>query len=337
MSYRKMVKTLVIGDLHLSDKIPGLLDAQVKALIKIIKSEGPNTDSLIFLGDLVTNRRPTATVLLKLKFLLEWCKEFFSYPGTIHILRGNHDSENKSDDGTTVLSLYNNLAEIHLHPNNWDDFSFIPHYEDESELKKYLAIVPEGNTVFGHFGYNGCLNSAGDEDFTIPVSAFKNPTVLGHIHKHKKHKNITILGTPYTTGYGEAGKQCYYLTIEDGEMEAHEIGFGPRHLVLPFDKLEENLEYINDPNYFTMLRVLLSSFTETENISQFINEHIDVAHVDIKYKPQFKDNRDMPELSSEEFAVDINKELIDKYIEESSTNLSREELLDGLKLIHENK
>ena len=80
---------------------------------------------------------------------------------------------------------------------------YIPHYENQETIKKALDEVPEGYFVFGHFGYRGCLNSAGDADFSLRLSDFRNPSLLGHIHRHVQKDNVTILGTPYTTNFGE--------------------------------------------------------------------------------------------------------------------------------------
>jgi hypothetical protein len=55
---------------------------------------------------------------------------------------------------------------------------FIPHYENEETIKKDLSLYPDGYIIFGHFGHNGVLNSAGDADFNLSLSDFSNPTIL---------------------------------------------------------------------------------------------------------------------------------------------------------------
>ena len=180
-----MVKTLVIGDLHFDCKDKDLLASQVTAVKKIVREavNRDNPDHCIFLGDLMMHRKPSPSVLLALRDVIRWCEDKFV---RTYILRGNHDSENKSDDGVTALSLLESKKTIVVTQTLRDDINkrvLIPHYEDEERIKRDLAKVPDSYTVYGHFGYYGALNSAGDADFGIRVSDFRTRSVLGHIHK----------------------------------------------------------------------------------------------------------------------------------------------------------
>ena len=336
-----MVKSLVIGDLHFDCKDKNLLKAQVNA-VKDIVSEAlarEKIDHCIFLGDLMMHRKPSPSVLLALKDMIEWCEHRFS---RIYILRGNHDSENKSDDGVTALSLFFHamrpITQVITQTVFDDSYErmFIPHYEDERTIKEYLSQVPRDYTVFGHFGYNGALNSAGDADFGLRVSDFRNTTVLGHIHKATRTEKITVLGTPYTTNYGEAGKDCYYGVIERDKIERYPIEFGPRHLSIDYDAVEENLDWINDPNFYTMLRINVNSLSESQDGVADLMDKLDVGKVEIKYKPLF-DDKDEFTPTIHNVATDISQDLIDEYINASNSNIGKEKLLEGLSDIYENQ
>ena len=170
------MKTLVIGDLHFEDKPVGLLAAQKKAVLQICRDNN-NCSKVIFLGDLMMHRNPRPAVLLALKEVMDEV----SRTKQVFILRGNHDSVNKSDDGVTALTLLeSDMIKVitHTYIDNLNKWVFIPHYEDEQKIKKELTSAPEGYTVFGHFGYYGVLNSAGDADFSLSISDFKNPPIL---------------------------------------------------------------------------------------------------------------------------------------------------------------
>jgi len=344
-----MVKTLIIGDLHFDNKPFGLLEAQKKCIKKIIETNS-KVDHIIFLGDLMMHRRPYPSVLLALQEVIEYA----SSRAMVTIIRGNHDSENKSDDGITALSLFEKNAHQESLPHQrskhnsvrvvtqtfYDHrtkMAFIPHYEDEEKIKEKLAHVPTGYTVFGHFGYCGSLNSAGDNDFTLALDDFRNPTILGHIHRHSRGETVTLLGTPYTTNFSEHLKENFYALIQDGETQYIPVEFGPRHLVLDYDAVEENLDWINDENYTTQLRINISTVDKDQDGIAELIDQLDVLSVEVKYTPLTNDKYDTEEIQTINPVTEINESLIEDYINASNTTIGKDELLNGLNLIHENQ
>ena len=332
-----MVKTLVIGDLHFDNKPRGLLAAQKQSVLEICK-ENPNCDKVIFLGDLMMHRNPRPTVLLALKELFDEV----SKTKNIFILRGNHDSINKADDGTTALSLFQS-PKVKVITHTWIDHKnkwvFIPHYEDETKIKRELLNAPRGYTVFGHFGYYGVLNSAGDADFSLSLSDFRNPTILGHIHKEGKNEAVSVIGTPYSTNFGEAGKDCYYGLLDESGMDKVPNQRGPRHLVVDYDKVEDNLDWINDEGnntFFTLLRININTIDEDQDRIADLCDKLQVGSIEVKYKPLL-DDKDEFETDGRVFTTALNDELIDYYINSSKTKINKEDLLSGLNLIHENQ
>jgi DNA repair exonuclease SbcCD nuclease subunit len=331
-----MVKTLIIGDLHFDNKHIGLLDAQKKAVMQICKDNG-DCSKVIFLGDLMMHRNPRPSVLLALKEVMDEV----SKTKNIYILRGNHDSVSKADDGVTALSLLEN-DKIHVVTQTWIDHKnkwvFIPHYEDEQKIKDFLAAAPKDYTVFGHFGYYGVLNSAGDADFSLSLSDFKNPTILGHIHKEGRNGSVSVLGTPYTTNFGEAGKDCYYGVLDENGLDKIPTKGGPRHLVVDYDNVEDNLDWINDDgnSYFTLLRINISTINEDQDRIADLCDKLKVGSIEVKYKPLL-DEKEEFETDGRVFTTALNDELIDFYINSSKTKINKEDLLSGLKLIHENQ
>ena len=330
-------KTLVIGDLHFDNKFRGMLDAQREAVIKICDLH-KECNKVIFLGDLMMHRNPRPEVLLALNKMIDTV----SQDREVFILRGNHDSVTKSDDGVTSLSLFENskvkvITQTYIdHKNKW---MFIPHYEDEQKIKDDLDRAPEGYTIFGHFGYHGVLNSAGDADFSLSISDFKNPTILGHIHTEGRNGNVTVLGTPYSTNFGEAGKDCYYGILDERGLDKLPSKYGPRHLVVDYDNVEDNLDWINKdskPTDYTLLRININTINEDQDRIADLCDKIKVGSLEIKYKPLL-DEKDEFETDGRVFTTALNDELIEYYINSSKTKINKDELLSGLKLIHENQ
>jgi len=332
-----MVKTLVIGDLHFDNKFRGMLDAQREAVIKICDLH-KECGKVIFLGDLMMHRNPRPEVLLALKKMIDT----ISKNREVFILRGNHDSVTKSDDGVTSLSLFENSKVkvfTHTYIDHKNKWMFIPHYEDEQKIKDDLACAPKGYTIFGHFGYNGVLNSAGDADFSLSISDFKNPTILGHIHTEGRNGNVTVLGTPYSTNFGEAGKDCYYGILDERGLGKLPSKYGPRHLVVDYDNVEDNLDWINKdskPTDYTLLRININTINEDQDRIAELCDKIKVGSLEIKYKPLL-DEKDEFETDGRVFTTALNDDLIEHYINSNKTKINKDELLSGLKLIHENQ
>ena len=334
------MRTLVLTDLHFTDKPYGLLNAQKECIEKICTDTKP--DEVIFMGDLVMNRRPSPSVLLALKSVIDLLG---SLDVPVYIIRGNHDSETKADDGVTALSLFDTISSkvkvitqtVFEGANNR---VFIPHYENEEIIKKVLEITPQNYQVFGHFGYAGCLNSAGDLDFTISFSEFRSPTLLGHIHKFNRKRlqgearglgEVVLLGTPYTTNFGECGKDNWYAIIDDGAISYEKIQHGPRHIVVRYKSLEDLdlVEYINDDNYFTMLRVLRDRDDEDMDL-----DAIAVASVDIKWTPTTENViEDSSAYNPGTELFSINEVILEDYISSVTTDLTTDQIMTGYNLI----
>ena len=177
------MRTLILGDIHISNKNEALRQAQVDCVAKIFKEVKP--DEVIQLGDFLDFRKPSPEALLAAKSIIDFWKE----KAHVIILRGNHCASTKADDGVTALSVFEDdkvdiitLLEV----DHSLERVYIPHYENEKLITNALEKCPKGYTVFGHFGYYGCLNSVGDYDFNININSFRNNTILGHIHRHNE-------------------------------------------------------------------------------------------------------------------------------------------------------
>jgi DNA repair exonuclease SbcCD nuclease subunit len=337
------MKTLVITDLHLSDKIRGLLNAQTACLSKIFKAEKP--DEIVIMGDVFMSRRPSPTVLLGLKGLLD--RHQAECPFTI--LRGNHDSETKADDGVTALSVFDSpTVDIitHTDTNHLLKRVYIPHYENEQHIIEALRGVPKGYRVFGHFGFSGSLNSAGDCDFTIPLREFRNSCMLGHIHHFHERSldleeekiTLTCLGTPYTTNFNESGKGNFYAIIEDDEVTYKEVTHGPKHIVVNYDDIADAAEDLNNTDYFKMVQVHANKLSDTENhlIAQDLLGMYPIDCVEVKYRPIFDgeiENYYDPATS----LFDLTRDVLEAYVDNSAVELDKDQLMKGLDQINENK
>jgi len=325
------MRTLILGDIHISNKDASLRVAQEECLKKIYDKEKP--DEVIQLGDFLDFRKPSPEALLSAKSIIDhWQKK-----SQVIILRGNHCASTKADDGVTALSVFDRYVTIITHTlfDHKTQRAFIPHYENEERIKEDLSSVPKGYTVFGHFGYYGCLNSVGDHDFNINISSFRNNTVLGHIHRYTERsfkykgeeKNIIILGTPYTINFGESGKSNYYAILEDENITLHEITHGPRHIVIRNQDVQSQADHINDKNYHTLVRVVLEAGETQVNL-----DNISAASIDVKYAAAFNEE----EISNYNPTRDLfrlNDVIIEDYIDSANASIEKDKLMEGYNLL----
>ena len=327
-----MVKTLILGDIHISNKDAVLREAQVDCVATIFKTVKP--DEVIQLGDFLDFRKPSPEALLAAKSIIDFWKE----KANVVILRGNHCASTKADDGVTALSVFESeKVDIITQLEVDHDLRrvYIPHYENEKLITNALRKCPKDYTVFGHFGYYGSLNSVGDFDFNINLDSFRNNTILGHIHRKNERviecygekKYILILGTPYTTNFGESGKQNYYGILEDDKITLHEITHGPRHLTISNNDVSSKLDLINDDNYCTYLRIILEPGEAQVNF-----EGIKAHSVDVKYSQAF-DEEVVSQYNPSRDLFKLNEVIIEDYLDAANSSISKEKLLKGYNLL----
>ena len=329
---------LVIGDCHLKDDKPGYLDAQIQFLDRLIHKFIPaEAGAVLFLGDVFDSRSPKPNVLLKFQSLLK------TIPCHVGILRGNHDSQTKADDGITALSLFEGPhVNVFKHYENFKNLHFIPHYESDVYIEGILTNITDSNSIiFGHFGYFGCMGAIADYEFTIPLNSIKGNAILGHIHHYNNTGNVTILGTPYSTDFGESGKDSYIGLVHSvgGEYDLQlrntsEVEGQIRHLIFNYEDLEKNKELISDPKFFTLLRVLIDPLSEA-NSPEIIRKVLDeykVKWVEIKFKSFMNDKvkEDLSSFRPKREIVTINDQVLEDYVEANNAGLAKDDLMKGL-------
>ena len=341
------MKSLLLTDLHLSNKSfkgASLLEHQVECILDIVEEEKPH--EIIIMGDIFMQRSPSPSALLALRKIIN--RSLFYAPRII-LIRGNHDSETKADDGVTALSAFNQVRVItHTVMCPLDKRVYIPHYENQNTILDALRSAPKDYTIFGHFGFVGCLNSTGDKDFDISLNEFNNPTYLGHIHKHSINWNgdnqITVLGTPYTTNFGEQGKPCFY-GVTDGDVGSplnnnfyfKDIKSGPQHLVVSYKNLIGHFDIykklINESKYATLLRI---NIEKDDSIDDSLIDQLETIYMDFKFLPveELKEF-DQSEYQPQRELFTINDQILEDYVDKHNTSLDKEEIMWGLDLLKE--
>ena len=343
----KMHRIVVLTDLHLrADYLPGYLNEQVKTLTRLVNKKPP--DSVVINGDIFHRRNPKGAELLAFRRLLEGL-----HTKNIYVNRGNHDTVAKDGSTETTLSLFSDIATIITETTTIRihdlDFDFIPHYEDESIIIDHLKR--SNNHVFGHFGFDGCVeNGSYLYESYVKKHHFKktkySPNLrvgdrlvfLGHIHKPKVYNDsIFVLGTQYSTTFGEANAKKYIheLIIRDSKVEVvrKPINFGIRHIVTTLDRLESDAKKYRFDSFYTILRIKMDTLDEgtekdlTETLLNKYNvKHIEFVFDDVlpKYEASHVDYDSL---------LTVDESIIHEYIDNANTIFSKPDLLKALEEI----
>lgn len=335
----KMHRIVILTDLHLrADYLPGYLERQVETLTRLVNKKPP--DSVVINGDVFHRRNPKGAELLAFRQLLEGL-----HTKNIYINRGNHDTIAKDGSTETTLSLFSDIATVITETQTirigGEDFDFIPHYEDEEIIIDHLGRT--NNHVFGHFGFDGCAaNGSFLYDSHIKKSHLKGKerrfVFLGHIHKPKIYdKCIYVLGTQYSTSFGEANAQKYIheVIIRDKAVEVvrKPIKHGIRHVTTTLNYLEKDSKKYDFNSFYTILRIKMDTLdegSEKELIDALLQEH-KVKHLEIV----FDDVLPKYEASHVDYdsILTINDKIVEEYIDNSNTIFSKPDLMKALEEI----
>jgi DNA repair exonuclease SbcCD nuclease subunit len=288
------------------------------------------------LGDVFHFRKPDPeTITSVIKFFARLKEDYFI---DFTFLRGNHDTASKSDNGsfTTILDVLSVYGKVITETTSIRNNLFIPHYESDSIIKEHLRYAKPDQFVFGHFGFYGCLNTAGDNDFDLLERDFTNQTFLGHIHKPMDSGNVHIVGTPYSTSFQEVDNNHRYAVIyKDNTFEYKPIESGLRYLSFDLNSLEANKEFINDTRFTTLLRVFLNQLTDKNSIDlrKDIMSSYNIKYVELKYLPLIDEHSAKSNFRPRSMVFELDDAFIDSYIEDCKSTIPKEKLLEGLRTL----
>ncbi len=244
---------LLIGDPHYKKSNKDETEQMEKAILEYLNEDGKdvNIERIVVLGDVLDTHEKINLFAMKraVDFLLS-----LSEHAPVYVIIGNHDRPSNDIFLTEEHSLY---------PLKWSgddiiiidkvlkekDLIFVPYVEPgrfmealetrgvkEMDLKsgKYRHIFAHQEFFGAQMG--GFVSQMGDKwDLEYP------PVISGHIHDYQVLGNVTYVGTPYQTGYGDNPNKGIYLLDEDGELVKIELNITPKIIV--HLKIEEVLGY----------------------------------------------------------------------------------------------
>ena len=258
-----MSKILLIGDTHLGLGYPNKLDHFFKVSTEYfekflfpILNKLTKDDIIVHLGDLFDNRNIVPINILN---YAQSILEKMSAICPVHIIIGNHDIYNKSDNQINSLKAYSYIPNVSVYETttkisfNGKDILMMPWIENRKEQIDILKEYSGCEYLFCHSDLNGAkmhLTSVGhrnsDKIDVEEFSGYKH-VYSGHIHLVQKNKNFTYVGSIHEMDRNDIDNQKGIFILDtDGELEL----FLPNNISPKFKKIyinkEEDIEMLTE-------------------------------------------------------------------------------------------
>lgn len=319
-----IVNTLILGDVHLNNKIPGYLDFQVESLKRIIRREY-GLNYVTFLGDIFDRRNPHTEELLAFKKVLD------SFPyHQFSLIRGNHDTFRKNESTESALSLYeSNHVKVYsdFYLDGRTKIAYIPHYAEEDKLKRFVQSVPEDFLILGHFSIVECKFATDVRE--LSCKDFKAKAILGHLHSPLEYEKVTYLGSLFSSSFADANLDNRYCILnKDGKISKKKVGCGIKHLSLDYGEIDWDSKIFKDKKFFVLLRAFLKKLDSDVDYKEVVEKMkgLNLPYFDIKFYPTFN-VKDIKKLRTEKGLFSLTDEVINNFIDSVSSEFSKEELL----------
>jgi DNA repair exonuclease SbcCD nuclease subunit len=225
-----MSKIILITDTHLGVRngnqaiLDHQLDFYENVLFKYMKQKKIN--AIFHLGDFFDTR---SAISHKVIWTAKWFVEQLEQRDLImHILVGNHDIPNKSDnnyDATSTLLKSDNVV-VHDKNGKVSHFGFVP-WVNKNNMEDFISYVEKTTAkyLFGHFDFLGAKFNKYDQISTHgidPIIVKKFDKVFsGHFHTKSTIGNIEYLGSPFEYTWADWNDPKGFHVFDDvtGELE----------------------------------------------------------------------------------------------------------------------
>lgn len=218
----KNIKPVAVAstDWHLKRDNLEEVTSLIKQQCELANKLGVST--LFCLGDTFDSRKSQElSVMTAFKNILSIAQE---HGLKLVVFPGNHDKVNYASDYSFLDPFqYHPAIEIHSDVYLTEKYgfpaAFVPFWE-ESLLEEKLKAVPDGYTVFSHFGTNASINNDGSTHHSVlSISSLKRfkTVYLGHFHNaHSPAKNVHHVPSIKQNNYGEDSRKGFTVIMEDG-------------------------------------------------------------------------------------------------------------------------
>lgn len=237
-------KIFLISDIHFGIRNSNQEWADIQEdyfynwFIPLIEKEKTETSAVFMLGDIFENR--TSLNIKTLDTSIKIIKEISSQV-PVHIIVGNHDSYNKSQNDINSLKIFNFLDNVFVYEEpkmlkleNEKSIYLMP-WRSTYEIEKETIENINSDYLFCHTSYSGSysnrVSKSPDGNSVEVFNKFKR-VYSGHIHFRQEKDNIILIGSPYSMTKNDIDNQkgIYILNLNKDTHVFIENNHSPKFL-----------------------------------------------------------------------------------------------------------
>ena len=215
-------KTLVVGDLHLTDKAR---DAYRFNFFKWLRRQQDkySVAATFLAGDLTDAKdRHSATLVNTIVSKLS------SLRAPVHICCGNHDYR---DPETPFFRFLNHVGAGHIFFHVIPELvpvlgnvAIIPHYKTQEEFDAAVRQCSQADLFLVHQTFEGAIAESGTILSGLRASLIESlkprlGVLAGDVHKPQRQGIVTYIGCPYHVRFGDGFTPRVLLIDEDGKKQ----------------------------------------------------------------------------------------------------------------------
>jgi len=224
-----MEKSILVSDTHLGlyKSADVWHDVTYKLFQEIVDVATKRDIKTIYhLGDFFDNRRHINIKSLYTAYKIAELLTKFN----VYIIIGNHDTFYRDVITPTSLSVFEEHQNITIVDKitTIGDLTMVP-------WNTPIEDIPDSRYLMGHFEIQGFPVVQGMDFYRsdVVVSQFSRfeKVYSGHFHIPSHRNNITYLGAPFQSNFGDVGSSRGYYVFEDGELEFIKFSGAPEFVV----------------------------------------------------------------------------------------------------------
>ena len=299
-------------------------------------------DTVIHMGDAFDSRKG-----IDFK-ALDWAKRVVFEPLkqrgiTMHLMVGNHDAYYKNTNTINAVELllqeydnvitYSKAEEVLIGDLN---VLFIPWINEENSKDTFKLIETSSSIcAMGHLelsgfrAHRGCIMENG-----MDGQLFENyrKVFSGHYHTRSSDGKIFYLGNPYEMFWNDVNDTRGFHLFDTETLEHTPIN-NPYQLFhnLYFEDTDHQTFDVT-PYENKIVKVIVKKKTDSKKFEKYIDKLYSVGVADLKIVENFQLNE------SEDFEVEESEDtlsILDRYIGESETDLSKERIQSVMRSIYQ--
>jgi DNA repair exonuclease SbcCD nuclease subunit len=327
---------IATSDVHGNQKNMEPFRQVIKASLEAAKTRDC---PLVIAGDLNDTK-----AVLRSEFVETICSMFCEYSNVEkYVLVGNHDMNNHHNHLDHSLEFMKHLpntvvidtAQFVQLGSDSKEWYFIPYRHTNEEIIKELEVARKAGAtnLIMHQGIMGASQS----EYVLDQSSISldklvgfDTVLLGHYHKHQTLENATYFGSPFSVSFAEANQSKGIWEISEEGTVMTSIKTNCREHI--------ELRWIDDiPNDLPQLREDSIVKVILEGSKEFCLKY---SKDDIKKMLKVNNLSIVPEIKTQaKRRIEAHKvhkpyEVINDYLEQSDTNLDKNELKKFLQEIH---